>query len=599
MEAWPRLACRLILLTSLAGSYCCKGLLSTPDSKRSLPHPQSWTPAVWKAALSDLPIETKTPISLPITGTVPKDLVGILYKNGPAKFARNGQPYAHWLEGDGAVIRLEFCQSATSDTASSVLFSSRFVQTKSFQADEAANAVTVRGTFGTKKSDGTENALDIRLKHPANTNAVRLGDHVLALAEVGLPYRLDANTLETLVDEEGGSLETFQSRFREGTTSATVGNRLVDNLLGFGTAVAAHARYAPFQKDLNDKEQRLLPNLVMAGIQQHALTGDTEVTLLELNPRTGQVLGDMKKVAILRDTGFPPHDFVCTLRRAAWITCPAQGNLIPYIMGQRGPAECLSFRPGATSSLHIVDRCVNEPQDLSRAATTPTVKRYTLPEPVHPIHYGCAWERDDRGGMEIYLSGWDSASMENMMESKESMLGSWSSILEGDFSDVQTQPLLKVTLKNEDEKVSSHDRVIVEQVAKDSIEHIDFLKCHPNFEGRQCQYLYGVVSTPPEKGNPSGIGPPQTICIVDLVEERVVDSWFAGTNNILDDFILVPKEGNGDERSAWIIAPCFQGESTSTSFVVLDANDLAKGPVCEAHLPHHIPWALHGTWWSP
>ena len=85
-----------------------------------------------------------------------------------------------------------------------------------------------------------------------------------------------------------------------------------------------------------------------------------------------------------------------------------------------------------------------------------------------------------------------------------------------------------------------------------------------------------------------------------MEEEKVVDTWFAGVDNILDDFILVPKktENVKDERDAWVIAPCYQGDTKTTSFVVLDASDLSKGPVCEAQLDdHHIPWALHGTWW--
>ena len=84
-------------------------------------------------------------------------------------------------------------------------------------------------------------------------------------------------------------------------------------------------------------------------------------------------------------------------------------------------------------------------------------------------------------------------------------------------------------------------------------------------------------------------------------EEKVVDTWFAGFDNILDDFIIVPKKTKSDdgERNAWVIAPVYHEATKSTSFVVLDASNLSNGPVCEAHLDdHHVPWALHGTWWS-
>lgn len=63
---------------------------------------------------------------------------------------------------------------------------------------------------------------------------------------------------------------------------------------------------------------------------------------------------------------------------------------------------------------------------------------------------------------------------------------------------------------------------------------------------------------------------------------------------------MVPRDsGDDNERNAWIILPCFHGDSITTVFVVLDASNLAKGPVCQIQLDHHIPWALHGTWWQP
>ena len=530
----------------------------------------TWHPSAWKAALSDLSTETRIPTTLPISGTVPPDLSGILYKNGPAKFTRQGQPYAHWLEGDGAVIRLEF-----NGQDGTVTFTSRLVQTDSFQADETAGAITVRGTFGTNKNDGTFNAFDLRLKNPSNTNAVRIGDKVLALSEVGLPFLLNATTLETL------GRETFDSRFQHGVTAATVGIPALDKILGFGSAVMAHVRYVPF------RDSKTPPHLVMIGAQQHALTGDTEARILELDDRSGTVLGDLERV-VLKDTGFPAHDFICTLSHAVWVTCPAQGDLTPFILGKQGPAQCLSFRKGATSTLHLVERRVGTAFSTAPA----TVKRFALPRPIHPIHYGGAWESLDKEKVTVYLTGWDTESLENMMQNQESMLGSWSAIRSGDFSDVKPQPLLKVTVQPNNPDGST---VTVERVAKESIDHIDFLKGHPLSEGRPCRYLYGVVSTPPKKGTPSGIGPPQTICIIDLESENIVEYWFAGPNNILDDFILVPK-GN-DERSAWLVAPCFKGETATTSFVVLDASNLSQGPVCEAHLDHFIPWALHGTWW--
>ena len=56
-----------------------------------------------------------------------------------------------------------------------------------------------------------------------------------------------------------------------------------------------------------------------------------------------------------------------------------------------------------------------------------------------------------------------------------------------------------------------------------------------------------------------------------------------------------------DERAVWLIAPIFDGETRTTSYVVLDGRRLSAGPVCELHLPEgtFVPWGLHGCWQEP
>ena len=39
-------------------------------------------------------------------GSLPRSLRGTLFKNGPARFRRGGERYAHWLDGDGYVTAL-------------------------------------------------------------------------------------------------------------------------------------------------------------------------------------------------------------------------------------------------------------------------------------------------------------------------------------------------------------------------------------------------------------------------------------------------------------------------------------------------------------
>jgi carotenoid cleavage dioxygenase-like enzyme len=80
-----------------------------------------------------------------------------------------------------------------------------------------------------------------------------------------------------------------------------------------------------------------------------------------------------------------------------------------------------------------------------------------------------------------------------------------------------------------------------------------------------------------------------------------VDLWSCGAPGrgatFVDDFVLAPKGALASD-GAWLIAPVFDAAARRTSFVVLDAERMRDGPVCEAALPpgKHVPWGLHGHW---
>src|SRR2546430_16012171 len=66
-----------------------------------------------------------------ITGEVPDFVRGTYYLNGPARFARAGLQYRHWLDGDGMVCALRFGRGAAR-------FTCRYVRGPKFMAEEIA-----------------------------------------------------------------------------------------------------------------------------------------------------------------------------------------------------------------------------------------------------------------------------------------------------------------------------------------------------------------------------------------------------------------------------------------------------------------------------
>ena len=183
------------------------------------PSADVWNPEIkeaWTRAYSSASAEPRDYEIEEITGTIPTALHGTVFRNGPGNFERGGERFKHVLDGDGLLGRF------TIDGASGrARFASRFVRTPEFAAEEAADAVLHRNTFGTQPDTGPlgelSNAFNLILKNPANTNVQCWGGRCLALWEAALPCRIDPATLAY------ECAETFDGLLPDGGLTVTRG----------------------------------------------------------------------------------------------------------------------------------------------------------------------------------------------------------------------------------------------------------------------------------------------------------------------------------------------------------------------------------------
>lgn len=191
-----------------------------------------------------------------------------------------------------------------------------------------------------------------------------------------------------------------------------------------------------------------------------------------------------------------------------------------------------------------------------------------------------------------------------------------------DFSDVPTTCLCRFVIDVATNRVSTVDILA-------SGAQLDHPRVHPRYDAVASRFVYATCGT--RRADELSVGadadaalhepirsprPTQSFVCVDLGGGaeggcakgsgangggaeggeigEIVDQWHAGARRIVDEATLVAR-GPG-ERDAWLIAPVFDGATRTTSYVVLDAANLAAGPVCELPLPTHIPWGLHGAW---
>ena len=134
--------------------------------------------------LAPIPMECDAPF-LKVTGELPRELNGTLYRNGP-----NPQfeaPGAHWFVGDGMLHAFHLEEGRAS-------YRNRWVRTPKWQAEHDAGRALFGG-FGRKLPDAPAAALPDG--GVANTNIVFHAGRLLALEEAHLPMEIEPGTLAT------------------------------------------------------------------------------------------------------------------------------------------------------------------------------------------------------------------------------------------------------------------------------------------------------------------------------------------------------------------------------------------------------------------
>ncbi|HTJ69879.1 MAG TPA: carotenoid oxygenase family protein [Actinospica sp.] len=134
--------------------------------------------------------EESTAFDLPVTGRIPDDLSGALFRvSSNPRFRPRDTGRYHWWEGDGMVCGLYLREGRAA-------YRTRWVQTASMKAELAAGEALYNGFVNGGESaalpDGAPPA-----KNVANTNAGLFADELLVYYEGGLPHRLHPGTLAT------------------------------------------------------------------------------------------------------------------------------------------------------------------------------------------------------------------------------------------------------------------------------------------------------------------------------------------------------------------------------------------------------------------
>lgn len=296
-----------------------------------------WLPAVQRPAI-EFPL---TPLTV-TAGAIPENLQGTLYRNGPGRIVRSGQPTGHWFDGDGAVLAVHFGRSPDQPQGPPQARATyRMVQTAAYEQEEAADR-WLFANYGQLAPKPWWQRVGRDLKNAANTSVLPWGDRLLALWEGGWPHALDLDNL------------------------TTIGPDSLDGVLKPGQAFSAHPKVDPATGEIYNFG-------VLPGPRP-------KLNLLRFD-RAGRLLAQrqlpLQSLPLIHD---------CVLAGPYLVFCipPLSLELLPALLNFKCFSDAMKWQGDRPTQVWFVDR-----ETLTLAATIEA-------EPWFQWHFGNGWQNPDR-----------------------------------------------------------------------------------------------------------------------------------------------------------------------------------------------------------
>ncbi|MCX2982392.1 lignostilbene alpha-beta-dioxygenase [Halieaceae bacterium IMCC14734] len=236
-----------------------------------------------------------------ITGQVPEELVGTLFRNGPGRLKIGPYKYGHWFDGDGMLSAISFDRGQ-------VHYRNRYVRTPKYVNETAAQKILYRGV-GTQRPGGFLNNMFRFPGNAANTAVVYHGDRLLALWEGGAPWELNPADL------------------------TTVGAHNFSGQLKMGMPFSAHGKVHPGTG--NYYNFGMMGALNFYKIDPHG----------EMVGRTRHKVGNYAMC----------HDFAMTDKYAVFFLCPAVFKTpLKFVLGMHSIVDAMAYDPSLPTKVVVL-----------------------------------------------------------------------------------------------------------------------------------------------------------------------------------------------------------------------------------------------------
>jgi all-trans-8'-apo-beta-carotenal 15,15'-oxygenase len=457
-----------------------------------------------------------------IEGTIPLELRGTFFRNGPGNHEVFGVPLVHPIDGDGMVCAVTFVDGK-------VNFKNRYIRTAHREKEREEQKFLFPGQMGTR----TAATKGKPYRNPAHTNVWEWGGVLVTSHEYALPHILDPATLET------------------------VGASLLSGALKSVRTLGAHPRFDMHQNRLvTESFKPTLPGgrpstLFFAEFDRawsckHSITFNIE----GMNYAHDYLL--FKDFYIAHMTPF---------------VTVSKENMRAIMEGKSSPGEQMKYNPQLPSRMYILPRYDGK-----------IPIRFVDVMPCHIYHFGRA----------LHDPLTDTVTFDACCLPKEFNMNWQKKFF---LSNVVDAPGLMynfaIDLKTMKVKEEQADRAACEFPTVNPFRHI------------------GNVTQPPRYTYTMACDSGLTVPFQDVVKIDAIcgssgrQTWHS--EGVVGEPFFMPRLGAasaffGAEDDGWLIVQEYDPDSHTTNFVILDAQNVGKGPVCRIKLGIFIPNPFHGTW---
>lgn len=438
--------------------------------------------------------------ALPVMGTLPPELEGTLYRNGPnPQFAPRDANY-HWFLGDGMLHAFRL-------GGGKVSYRNRWVRTPKWEAEHAAGQALF-GSWGNPLT--TDPSVAGKDGGVANTNVIWHAGRLLALEEGHQPFAVDPATLApqgylTYAGDAG--------RF----TAHPKTDPETGELLFFGYGVG--------------------PVPLSAGMVYGVADAKGHVTRLD---RFQAPFASMV------------HDFMVTRSHVLFPILPLTLSL-DRAMNKLPP---VAWEPDAGARIGV----------MARDAGIDTIRWFTT-DACYVFHVMNAWEEGTR--------------------------------VIADVMEYPNAPLFP----NADGSAGTRAEAVLKRWIFDLAEDTDTIRREtlddrmgefPRIDDRRAglSYRHGWFAS--RSGDKREFGF-DAIAHIDIARGNR-SAYELPPGDITSEPVFVPRASAALEGDGFLLATVYRGAEDRSDLVVLEAQNVAAGPIAIAKLPRRVPFGFHGNW---